>query len=389
MIAGCWTPSSSTRASAPTTSSMRCESCCATAQASRPSPTRARRTWRRPPSSPSTSCKPSTPRRRRATPRANPPSSEASARSRTCSRPCSRSPTGRGAGALASFCRPGHPLRSPGRGHRPARLPGRRPCHSSCGRGHRQRQRRHPRARRRPCPRGRSLHRPQRAAAARASAWALPLLDIGHALRRAVPALPAGGPALGRGQPAKQVPDARGPRRARGRPLLRRPRPQPLRRAPRPTRHPRRLTHPPAAPAPTAPRGRSRRALALCRPRPLAQAGSRPHRPAMAPQRASTCCSTATASALAGCAARSTCCSAVTEARATDDIAAGVLGQFRLSCLPSLGNDGIHAVALLLERELAQAHARHQPDLAHDPACAIPRAIGLSTRSTPPDPLRD
>lgn len=74
---------------------------------------------------------------------------------------------------------------------------------------------------------------------------------------------------------------------------------------------------------------------------------------------------------------------------ATDDIAAGVLGQFRLSCLPSLGNDGIHAVALLLERELAQAHARHQPDLAHDPARAIPRAIGLSTRSTPPDPLRD
>ena len=74
---------------------------------------------------------------------------------------------------------------------------------------------------------------------------------------------------------------------------------------------------------------------------------------------------------------------------ATDDIAAGVLGQFRLSCLPSLRNDGIHAVALLLERQLAQAHARHQPDLAHDPACAIPRAIGLSTRSTPPDPLRD
>jgi hypothetical protein len=74
---------------------------------------------------------------------------------------------------------------------------------------------------------------------------------------------------------------------------------------------------------------------------------------------------------------------------ATDDIAAGVLGQFRLSCLPSLRNDGIHAVALLLERQLAQAHARHQPDLAHDPARAIPRAIGLSTRSTPPDPLRD
>ena len=45
---------------------------------------------------------------------------------------------------------------------------------------------------------------------------------------------------------------------------------------------------------------------------------------------------------------------------ATDDIAAGVLGQPRLSCLPSLGSDGINAVALLLERELAQAHARHQ-----------------------------
>jgi hypothetical protein len=73
---------------------------------------------------------------------------------------------------------------------------------------------------------------------------------------------------------------------------------------------------------------------------------------------------------------------------ATTDIGAGVLGQFRLSCLASLGDDGINAVALLLERELAQAHARHQPDLAHDPACAIPRAIGLSTRPAPPNPLR-
>jgi hypothetical protein len=72
---------------------------------------------------------------------------------------------------------------------------------------------------------------------------------------------------------------------------------------------------------------------------------------------------------------------------ATHDIAAGVLGQFRLSCLPSLGDDGLNAVARLLERELAQAHARHQPDLAHDPACAIPLAIGLSTRSPPPNPL--
>jgi hypothetical protein len=72
----------------------------------------------------------------------------------------------------------------------------------------------------------------------------------------------------------------------------------------------------------------------------------------------------------------------------TNDIAAGVLGQFRLCFLASLGDDGISAVTLLLERELAQAHARHQPDLAHDPACAIPRAIGLSTRPAPPSPLR-
>jgi hypothetical protein len=73
---------------------------------------------------------------------------------------------------------------------------------------------------------------------------------------------------------------------------------------------------------------------------------------------------------------------------ATDDIAAGVFGQFQLSCLPSLGHKGVSAAARLLDRELAQAHARHQPDLAHDPACAIPRAIGLSTRSPPPNPLR-
>ena len=59
---------------------------------------------------------------------------------------------------------------------------------------------------------------------------------------------------------------------------------------------------------------------------------------------------------------------------ATHDIAAGVLGQFRLCCLPSLGDDGINAVALLLERELAQAHARRQPGLAHDPACDIRNA---------------
>jgi hypothetical protein len=72
---------------------------------------------------------------------------------------------------------------------------------------------------------------------------------------------------------------------------------------------------------------------------------------------------------------------------ATHDIAAGVLGQFRLASLPALGDDGVHAVALLLERELAQAHTRHQSDLAHDPECAMPRAIGLSTRSPPPNPL--
>jgi len=74
---------------------------------------------------------------------------------------------------------------------------------------------------------------------------------------------------------------------------------------------------------------------------------------------------------------------------ATTDIAAGVLDQFRLACLPALGDVGIHAVAAILERELAKAHARHQPDLASDPACAIHRAIGLSTRSTPPSPLRN
>jgi hypothetical protein len=74
---------------------------------------------------------------------------------------------------------------------------------------------------------------------------------------------------------------------------------------------------------------------------------------------------------------------------AGNDIAAGVLAQFRLAGLPVLGDDCIHAVAALLERELAQAHARHQPDLAHDPACAIPRDIGLSTRSPPPSPLRN
>jgi hypothetical protein len=74
---------------------------------------------------------------------------------------------------------------------------------------------------------------------------------------------------------------------------------------------------------------------------------------------------------------------------AGNDIAAGVLDQFRLACLPSLGDAGVNAVAALLERELAQAHARHQPDLAHDPARAIPRAIGLSMRSTPPSPLRN
>ena len=73
---------------------------------------------------------------------------------------------------------------------------------------------------------------------------------------------------------------------------------------------------------------------------------------------------------------------------ATDDIAAGVLGQFRLASLPALGDDGVNAVALLLQRELAQAHARYQPDLAHDPACAIRSAIGLFTRSPPPNPLR-
>jgi hypothetical protein len=72
---------------------------------------------------------------------------------------------------------------------------------------------------------------------------------------------------------------------------------------------------------------------------------------------------------------------------ATYDIAVGALDQLRLRSVDSLGEDGVAAVARVLERELAHVHARHQSDLAHDPACAIPRAIGLSTRSHPPDPL--
>jgi hypothetical protein len=72
---------------------------------------------------------------------------------------------------------------------------------------------------------------------------------------------------------------------------------------------------------------------------------------------------------------------------ATHDIAASALAQLRLRSVDSLGDDGIAAVGRILERELANAHARCQSDLAHDLACAIPHAIGLSTRSPPPDPL--
>ena len=67
------------------------------------------------------------------------------------------------------------------------------------------------------------------------------------------------------------------------------------------------------------------------------------------------CCSRATASASAGCAAPSTCCSQRHGPAATRDIAAGVLGQFRLASLPALGDDGLDAVALLLEREIGPA----------------------------------
>ena len=72
---------------------------------------------------------------------------------------------------------------------------------------------------------------------------------------------------------------------------------------------------------------------------------------------------------------------------ATNDIAADALAQLRLRSVDSLGDDGVAAVGHVLERELANAQARHQSDLALDPACAIPRVIGLSTRSHPPNPL--
>jgi len=72
---------------------------------------------------------------------------------------------------------------------------------------------------------------------------------------------------------------------------------------------------------------------------------------------------------------------------ATDDIVAGVLAEFQLRSFHSLGDAGLRAVAGVLEREVARAHTRHQSDLAHDHACAIPPAIGLSTRSHPPNPL--
>lgn len=69
------------------------------------------------------------------------------------------------------------------------------------------------------------------------------------------------------------------------------------------------------------------------------------------------------------------------------DLAAGVLGEFRLAS--PLGDAAVNAIAAILERELALAHARHQSDLAPDPTSAIPAAIGLSTRSYPPKPLRN
>jgi hypothetical protein len=72
---------------------------------------------------------------------------------------------------------------------------------------------------------------------------------------------------------------------------------------------------------------------------------------------------------------------------AADLLAAGVLDQFRLASRDSLGDLAVNAIAAVLERELAQAHARHHSDLAPQPPSAIPAPIGLSTRSNPPKPL--
>jgi transposase InsO family protein len=72
-----------------------------------------------------------------------------------------------------------------------------------------------------------------------------------------------------------------------------------------------------------------------------------------------------------------------------DHLAAGVLDEFRLASLHSLGDAAVIAIAAILQRELALAHARHQSDLAPDPHSAIPAAIGLSTRPDPPKPLRN
>jgi hypothetical protein len=72
---------------------------------------------------------------------------------------------------------------------------------------------------------------------------------------------------------------------------------------------------------------------------------------------------------------------------AANDFATGVLDAFRLASRDSIGDDAVNAIAAILQRELAQAQARHQSDLAHQSASAIPAAIGLSMRSSPAKPL--
>lgn len=70
---------------------------------------------------------------------------------------------------------------------------------------------------------------------------------------------------------------------------------------------------------------------------------------------------------------------------ATDDIVTGTLAQFRLRSLHTLGEEGVNAVALILERERVLANDWNESDLAHDPACAMSTALGLHAH--PPGPL--
>lgn len=72
------------------------------------------------------------------------------------------------------------------------------------------------------------------------------------------------------------------------------------------------------------------------------------------------------------------------------DLVAGVLDDFHRARPDSLGDDGSAAILRLVERELALARQRHSSVvLADDNERAIPRAIGRSTRSADPDPLRN